>query len=66
MNAILQSVTQFVREAYAELKKVTWLSRKEVVASTIVIIFLIILVAIFVVSIDKILQIIFSLLFQAR
>ncbi|MHB9156096.1 MAG: preprotein translocase subunit SecE [Endomicrobiales bacterium] len=32
----------------AELKKVSWLSRKEVIASTIVVIILVILIAIFV------------------
>jgi preprotein translocase subunit SecE len=48
MNTWFQQAVQFVREAYAELKKVSWLSRKEAVASTIVVIVLVILVAIFV------------------
>jgi preprotein translocase subunit SecE len=48
MNTWFQKAVQFVREAYAELKKVSWLSRKEAVASTIVVIVLVILVAIFV------------------
>ena len=36
------------KEAYAELKKVTWLSRKEVIASTVVVIIIVIVVAIYV------------------
>jgi preprotein translocase subunit SecE len=40
--------TQFFKEAYAELQKATWLSRKEAVASTIVILILVVIIAIFV------------------
>jgi preprotein translocase subunit SecE len=43
-----QQITLFFKEAYAELRKVTWLSRKEAIASTIVVIILVILVAIYV------------------
>ena len=53
-NFFLQAL-QFLKEAYAELKKVTWLSRKEAVASTIVVIIIVILVAIFVGIVDFIL-----------
>jgi len=48
MNAFFQSTIQFFKDAYNELKKVSWLSRREAVASTIVIIILVIIVAIFV------------------
>jgi len=48
MNTWYQQAIQFLKEAYSELKKVSWLSRKEAVASTVVIIILVILVAIFV------------------
>jgi preprotein translocase subunit SecE len=48
MKTWFQAVIQFVKEAYAELRKVTWLSRKEAVASTVVVIILVILIAIFV------------------
>jgi preprotein translocase subunit SecE len=43
-----QAIIQFFKEAYAELRKVSWLSRKEAIASTIVVIILVILVAIYV------------------
>lgn len=48
MNTWFKQAMQFFREAYAELRKVSWLSRKEAVASTIVVILLVIIVAIFV------------------
>ena len=38
----------FFKESFAELKKVTWLSRKEVIGSTVVIIILVIILSIFV------------------
>ncbi|HBU69470.1 MAG TPA: preprotein translocase subunit SecE [Elusimicrobia bacterium] len=53
-----QKVIQFIKEAIAELKKVTWLSRKEAVASTVVIIILIIIIAIFVGLADFILSLV--------
>ena len=40
------------KEAYAELTKVTWLSKKEVIASTIVVIVLVCIVAVYVGFID--------------
>jgi len=52
----LRSAVQFVKEAYAELKKVTWLGRKEVIASTIVIIILVCIIAAYVGVVDAILS----------
>ena len=56
MNIWLQKTIQFMREAYAELKKVSWLSRKEAVASTVVVIILVVIVAIFVGVVDFVLS----------
>ncbi|MDR3243931.1 MAG: preprotein translocase subunit SecE [Elusimicrobiota bacterium] len=52
---LLKKTVQFFREAYYELTKVTWLGRKEVVATTIVITFFIIIMSIFVSVADLIL-----------
>ena len=52
---MIQKSVQFVKEAIEELKKVNWLGRKEVVASTVVITILIVIVAIFIVAVDFIL-----------
>ncbi len=45
-------VTTFFKESYTELKKVTWLSRQEIIGSTVVIIILISILSIFVAIID--------------
>jgi preprotein translocase subunit SecE len=52
MKNWFNSAVQFLKEAYAELRKVSWLSKKEAIASTIVVIILIIIVAIFVSAVD--------------
>ena len=46
---------QFVGEAYAELKKSTWLSRQEVIGSTLVVVILVVLMAFYVGSVDFVL-----------
>ncbi|PIU83329.1 MAG: preprotein translocase subunit SecE [Elusimicrobia bacterium CG06_land_8_20_14_3_00_38_11] len=53
---MIQKSVQFVKEAIEELKKVSWLGKKEVMASTVVIAILIIIVAIFIGLIDLILS----------
>ena len=45
---MFNKLAQFFTEAYAELKKVSWLSRREAVASTLVVVILVIIIAIFV------------------
>ena len=46
----------FFREAYSELQKVNWLSRKDVVRATIGVAFVVLIVAIYVSSMDWILS----------
>ena len=55
MNEWIKAVTQFVKEAYGELSKVTWLSRKEAVASAVIVIIVVIIVAAYVGLIDLVL-----------
>ena len=49
---MIEQFTAFFRESYAELQKVTWISRKEVMGSTVVIIILIGIRSVFVALID--------------
>ena len=49
---MLEQIQLFFRESYAELQKVTWISRKEVMGSTVVIIILIGILSVFVALID--------------
>ena len=48
----LNSTVQFLREVKIELKKVTWPSRKQTIGSTVVVIALIILISLFLGSVD--------------
>lgn len=50
----MESIVHFFKESYEELKKVTWLSRKEVMGSTVVIIILIAIISVFVALVDMI------------
>ena len=49
---MLEQITVFFKESYDELQKVTWISRKEVIGSTIVIIILVGIISAFVALID--------------
>ena len=49
---MIQDFITFFKESYDELQKVTWISRKEVIGSTIVIMVLIGIVSVFVTLID--------------
>ena len=51
---MLDDIIQFFKESYAELQKVSWISRKEVMGSTLVIIVLIGILSLFVALIDSI------------
>ena len=49
---LFNSTVQFLREVKIELKKVTWPSRKQTIGSTVVVIALIILISLFLGSVD--------------
>ncbi|NLO91681.1 MAG: preprotein translocase subunit SecE [Elusimicrobia bacterium] len=48
----MNKAVQFVKEAYTELTKATWLSRKNVIQSTILVFLVVILVSAYVNAID--------------
>jgi len=50
----MDSIINFFKESYEELQKVTWLSRKEVMGSTVVIIILIAIISVFVALVDMV------------
>lgn len=47
---------QFLKDAYYELTKVTWLGKKEVIGTTIIIIIFIVIMSIFINIVDLILS----------
>jgi preprotein translocase subunit SecE len=48
----MNKIKSFLKEVYEELTKVTWLTRKDVMRSTIAVSFVVILVAIYVSLVD--------------
>ena len=52
----MSKTVQFFKDAFFELTKVTWLSKKEVVATTVVVIVFVIIMALFVGVVDMILS----------
>lgn len=50
---MLNKVIQFFREVKTELKKVTWSSRKETIASTTVVLVIVFIIALFLFVIDQ-------------
>ena len=48
----MEKVKNFIKEVYSELTKVNWLSRKDVVRSTVAVSFVVILVAVYISLVD--------------
>ena len=54
------SMIQFVKDSWQELKQVTWLSRGQMIASTWLVIFLVIVFSIYVGIVDFIIALMFG------
>ena len=54
-KVIIEKVTQFIKEARVELKKVTWPSPKQTMASTAVVIIIVFIVSIYLGIVDFVL-----------
>ena len=52
INQLFRNVINFIKEARAELKKVTWPNRKQLISSTIVVLITVALVAVFLGIVD--------------
>jgi preprotein translocase subunit SecE len=50
---LLKDAMRFFRDAYYELTKVTWLGKKEVIGTTLVVIVFVIIMSIFVSLVDS-------------
>ncbi|MFH0812830.1 MAG: preprotein translocase subunit SecE [Pseudomonadota bacterium] len=53
MKQVIQKVIQFFREVKTELKKVTWPPRKDTIASTSVVLVIVLLIALFLFIVDQ-------------
>jgi preprotein translocase subunit SecE len=61
---LLEKLRAFLREVRAEMEKVTWPSRQEVQAATIVIIILVVILAAFIGVVDFIVNHVLGLFFR--
>jgi preprotein translocase subunit SecE len=62
--SLFNNAIQFFKEAYVELTKVTWLCKKEVIATTIVVIIFVIILSLFVSFVDLILSTILGIIMK--
>jgi len=60
----MTKVLRFFQEAYQELKLSTWLTRQQVVASTIVVVLFTVVMALYVSLVDRILLFFAGILFR--
>ena len=64
MEQTMQKLIQFVKDAWRELKNVTWPGRKEIIASTVIVVLVTLLLMIYLGVIDfalaKIVKLIFA------
>lgn len=56
MSNIILNIRTFFVEVYEELKKVTWLTKKEVIASTVAIIIIVIMASFYIGLVDFLLS----------
>ncbi len=59
----MEKVTKFLKEVVAELRKVTWPSKDELIGSTIVTIVVSVIVAVFIGIVDRILTLLIQTIF---
>jgi preprotein translocase subunit SecE len=60
---VFEKIQKFLKEVIAELRKVTWPTKQELIGSTIVTIVVSLIVAIFIGVVDRILAIIIQAIF---
>ena len=56
IKGVVDKVRQFLREVKAELKKITWPGRKETIASTVVVIVIVLVAGVYLGIVDMILS----------
>ena len=62
----MNTATQFLKESYYELKKSSWLSRKEAADSTRAVILLVAIMSLYVAGIDFVLSIVLGSILGSR
>lgn len=63
---LISKAIVFLKESYSELRKVTWLSKKELVASTILVIIVILIFSIYIGLVDFLLSKIVGIVLRGK
>jgi len=61
---MFEKIKNFLKEVRQELSKVTWTSREELIGSTLIVILLSLVLALFIGGVDKILSVFISFIFR--
>ena len=64
LNKLFQKLINFIKESRAELRKVTWPNRKQLISSTVVVIITVALIAVFLGIVDLIFSRIVTIILQ--
>ena len=64
LKNLFQKIINFIKESRAELRKVTWPNRKQLISSTVVVIITVALVAVFLGIVDLIFSRIVTIILQ--
>jgi preprotein translocase subunit SecE len=64
MQKLIQNLTQYIKDVIAEMHKVSWPERNELLGATVLVIVLSIIMAVFVYACDQVLNQIVGLIFQ--
>ena len=64
LNNLFRKIINFIKESRAELRKVTWPNRKQLISSTVVVIITVALVAVFLGIVDLIFSRIVTIILQ--
>jgi preprotein translocase subunit SecE len=61
---MFEKLRNFLKEVRQELSKVTWTSREELIGSTIIVVLLSLVLALFIGGVDKVLSVFISFIFR--
>lgn len=64
LTQLFKKLIDFIKESRAELKKVTWPNRKQLISSTVVVIIMVALVAVFLGVVDLVFSRIVTMILQ--
>jgi len=64
MNQVVQKIKSFFEEVYSEGRRISWPERKELIDSTSVVVVFIVILALVVLSCDKVIQFLLEMIYS--